>query len=406
MMGVSRGVGARRQARTLEKLHSVECARRMARLRLPRAVFDYIDGGADDEVTMARNAAAFSQVTFRPRSALGTMEPRMDVEVLGARLAFPVVLAPCGLVELVHRDGAIGSTRAAMAEGTRAVLSTVAGIEMEQVRARAGVPFWFQVYAKGGPGATDALCDRASTAGVEVLVVTVDTATYGNRQRDARHGIAPPRRLDRHNVGRLGAQVLLHPGWGVPLAPRAVRLLGGTRTDRAVSGSSGQEAVAWPLTWSEIERLRSRWQGRLVVKGLLGADDARRAVDAGADGIVVSNHGGRQLDCVASSLGALPEVVEAVGGEADVLVDGGIRRGSHVVAALALGARAVLIGRPYLYGLAVGGERGVERVLQLLKAEMRRTLILLGCPSVDQLGPGWLADDRLPLGGTPIPGSV
>ncbi|MGH3631001.1 MAG: alpha-hydroxy acid oxidase [Sciscionella sp.] len=401
-----RRVAERLQERTVDKLHSVECARRIARHRLPKAVFDYIDGGADDEVTMGRNAAAFSGVTFRPRMALGSMEPELGVEVLGTRLDLPVLLAPCGFVELIHRDGAVGATRAAVAEGTCSVLSTVAGIGMEEVREKSGVPFWFQLYGKGGHGATDALCDRASATGVEVLVVTVDTPTYGNRQRDVRHGIAPPRRLDRHNVGRLGVQVTLHPSWGLPLMLRAVRLLGGTGRNRTVSGSSGEQVVASPIAWSDIERLRQRWQGRLVVKGLLGAGDARRAVDAGADGVIVSNHGGRQLDCVPSSLCVLPEVVDAVGAEAEVLVDGGIRRGSHVVAALALGARAVLIGRPYLYGLAVGGERGVECVLQLLKAEMRRTLVLLGCPSVDELGPGWLGDLQVPCGEWPVLGAI
>lgn len=380
---------ARADARVAQRLHSVADARRAARKRLPAVVFDYVDGAADDEVTMRRNEAAFGAVELRPRMATGRTEPQLGTTVLGKALDLPVLLAPCGLVRLLHPDGPAGAARAAASRGTVSVLSTVAGSPVEEVAAESGVPLWFQLYSAGGLPEADALMDRAAAAGVEVLVVTVDTPTLGNRERDVRHGMAPPLRVDAHNAVPLGAQVLARPRWAVQLAATGLRL------SRRGAGPPGHgsgmiSSVASPFSWQDVAHLGERWQGPLVVKGILSGDDARRAVDAGARAVVVSNHGGRQLDGAPATLHALEAVVPAVGADAEVLVDGGIRRGSHVVASLALGARAVMIGRPYLYALAAAGERGVERVLDILGAEMRRTMVLMGCTSVAQLGPEWL----------------
>ncbi len=380
---------ARADARSAQRLHSVRDARRTARRKLPAVVFDYVDGAADDEVTMRRNEDAFGSVAFRPRMASGLVEPRLGVTVLGKEIDFPVLLAPCGLVRLLHADGPAGVARAAASRGTVSVLSTVAGSPVEAVASESKAPLWFQLYSAAGLREADSLCDRAAAAGVDVLMVTVDTPTLGNRERDVRHGVAPPLRVDAHNAVPLGVQVLARPRWAAQLASTGLRL-SSRGAGPAGHGSGLLSSVASPFSWDDVAHLRSRWEGRLVVKGVLSGADARQAVGAGADAVVVSNHGGRQLDGAPATLQALPGVVAAVGGDAEVLIDGGIRRGSHVVAALALGARAVLIGRPYLFGLASAGELGVERVLDILRAEMRRTMVLMGCPSVDQLGLDWL----------------
>ena len=394
-MTQGRDLFARFDARTAERLHNVGDARAVARRRLPPVVFDYIDGAADDEITMRRNVGAFADIEFRTKMASGETDPVLGTQVLGTPIDLPVILAPCGLVRLMHADGAAGAARAAAARGTLSVLSTVAGSSVEEVVADAGVTPWFQLYAAGGRPEAEQLCGRAAAAGVEVLVITVDTPTLGNRERDVRHGVAPPLRIDPRNAAPLGAQVLLRPRWALQLAATGIRLAG-RGTGHRGHGSGLLQSVASPFSWDDIAHLRRRWAGRVVVKGVLSADDGRRAVDAGADAVVVSNHGGRQLDGAPATLRVLPEMVDAVGDDIEVYLDGGVRRGSHVVAALALGARAVLIGRPYLYALAAAGEPGVMRILDVLRAEMRRTMTLLGCPSVAELGPSWVrSDDQL-----------
>jgi isopentenyl diphosphate isomerase/L-lactate dehydrogenase-like FMN-dependent dehydrogenase len=380
---------SRADVRAAQRLHSVRDARRVARRKLPAVLFDYVDGAADDEVTMRRNEDAFAAVAFRPKMASGDTQPRLGVTVLGKTLDFPVLLGPCGLVRLLHPDGPAGVARAAASKGTVSVLSTVAGSPVEEVAEESRAPVWFQLYSAGGLAEADALSDRAAAAGVEALMITVDTPTLGNRERDVRHGVAPPLRLDAHNAVPLGVQALARPRWAAQLAATGIKL-SRRGADPSEHGGGLLSSVASPFSWDDVEHLRRRWDGPFLVKGVLSATDARRAVDAGADAVVVSNHGGRQLDGAPATLRVRPEVVAAVGGDAEVLIDGGIRRGSHVVAALALGARAVLVGRPYLFGLAAAGERGVERILDILRTEMRRTMVLMGCSSVDQLGPDWL----------------
>ena len=384
---------ARADDRVAQAMHSVADARRAARRRLPRVVFDYVDGAADDELAMRRNEDAFRSIVFRTQMASGNTDPKLGVTVLGKALDFPVLLAPCGLVRLLHPDGAAGVARAATSRGTVSVLSAVAGSPVEEVAEQSKVPVWFQLYAAGGLREADAVCERAAGAGVEVLVVTVDTPTLGNRERDIRNGVAPPLRVDTHNAVPLGFQVLARPRWAAQLAATGLRL---TRRGAGLPGHGGGllSSVASPFSWDDVVHLRRRWNGPFVVKGILTGEDARRAVASGADAVIVSNHGGRQLDGAPATLDALPGVVGAVGDDAQVLVDGGVRRGSHVVAALALGARAVLVGRPYLFALAAAGEGGVERILDILRAEMRRTMVLMGCPSAEALCPDWLEPGR------------
>jgi L-lactate dehydrogenase (cytochrome) len=369
----------------------------MAARILPRVVFDYIDGGSDDEVTMRANEGAFNEVVFRPRMALDVGSPSLATTVLGQPLSMPLMLAPCGLVRLMHPDAGAGVARAAAARGTLSVLSTVAGSPLSEVAAAAPGTVWFQLYAVGGQSDAQGHLDRAKRAGIEVLVVTVDTPALGNRERDRGHGVSPPLRIDARSAAHLGPQVLAKPIWTWRMTRDGVSLL--RRDAKAAPPDTGDPGkgfdmlsmVASPFLWSDIEWIRQQWEGKLVVKGLLTGDDARRAAEVGSDAVIISNHGGRQLDGAPATLKVLPEIVEAVGSRTEVLFDGGIRRGSHVVKALALGARGVFIGRPYLYGLAAAGQAGVEHVLGLLRTEMIRTMVLLGCPSVDDLSPEWVA---------------
>ncbi len=399
----------------LERVTNVADARMVAKRTIPGVLFDYIDGAADDETTMRANTAAFDEVMFRPRVGLEVREPDLTTTVLGAKVSMPLLLAPTGLAEAMHRDGAAGAARAAASRGTLCVLSTVAGSPIEQVAPAAPGSVWFQLYAGGSRPEADKLLERAEAAGVSVLVVTMDTPTLGNRERDRRHGVTPPLRLDAHNALHLGPQVLARPLWTYRMARHGVSTLRSAQgapllssARYAVAGQwqklsssrlpGGQRArgigmlrmVSSPFTWADIEYLKARWAGKLVVKGLLRGDDARISVDLGADAVVISNHGGRQHDGAPATLSVLPEVVDAVGDSAEVMLDGGVRRGTHVLKAVALGARAVFIGRPFLYGLAAAGQLGVEHVLDIFQSEITRDMILLGCQDLAELGPAWL----------------
>lgn len=395
---------------TAARIHNVADARRLARRTLPRAVFDYIDGGAEDEVTMEENERAFREIAFRPRMAVKVGRPRLDTTVLGTPVELPVLLAPCGLVQLMHPDGALGAARAAKRAGTVSVLSAVAGTPLETLASEPG-PRWFQLYAAERDTA-EQLMDRAAAAGFEDLVVTVDTPTLGNRERDVRNGVAESPRIDARSALRLGPQMLAHPGWSLRMFRSGMRLFArapgspvttsrtvarsadgpGTRPVGAASAAGAVVMLASPFTWDDIAWIRSRWSGPLLVKGVLSGDDAVLASEAGADAVVVSNHGGRQLESAPATMRVLPEVVAAVGDRLEVLVDGGVRRGGDVIKALAIGARAVLVGRPYLYALAAAGEAGVERMLDIFSSEMSRTLSLLGCPAISDLDRSWLQE--------------
>ena len=367
----------------------VEDLRRVAQRRVPRVVFDYLDGGADGEVTLRENCRAFEQITFRPRHAVAVPACDLRTHVLGLDLALPFLLAPVGYSRVMHRDGECGAARAAGKAGTGYILSTLSGHRLEEVKAASTGPVCYQLYLLGGRDAAKDAVGRARAADCAALVVTIDTAVAGLRERDVRNGMVELLGGSLFSKLPYISQVLTRPRWlldflldgGVP--PMANVILADGKPLPLIDVGAALAAAA--VTWEDLRWLRQAWPGPIVVKGVLTAEDARRAVDEGAAAVVVSNHGGRQLDCVAPTLRALPEVVAAVGHQTEVLMDGGIRRGSDIVKAICLGARAVLVGRGYAYGLAAAGEAGVTRAIQILTADLERTLRLLGCASIREL---------------------
>jgi isopentenyl diphosphate isomerase/L-lactate dehydrogenase-like FMN-dependent dehydrogenase len=368
---------------------SIEDFRFLAERRVPRAVFDYLDGGAEAEVTLRENCRSFQEVTFRPRHALAIPHCDLNTRVLGFDLSSPALLAPVGYSRLMHPDGEIAAARAAGKAGTAYILSTISGHRLEDVKAASPGPVFYQLYLLGGRGAAEAAIERARQAGFSALFVTIDTPVSGMRERDIRNGIKEL--ISGGVIQKIPflAQVLSRPGWllsflldgGLPSLPNVVIPGEGPMPLVDVNAALASSTV----TWQDLRWIRELWRGPVVIKGVLTGDDARRAIDEGAAAVVVSNHGGRQLDCVPASLRVLPEVVAAVNGRIEVLMDGGIRRGSDIVKALCLGARAVLCGRAYAYGLAAAGEAGVTRALEILRVDLERTLRLLGCPSVATL---------------------
>jgi L-lactate dehydrogenase (cytochrome) len=379
------------------RIHNYESARAAARRALPRVLFDFVDGGADDELTLAENQAAFARIRLRPRQAMATLTPELTTRVLGAELSMPVALAPCGGSRLLWPDGERALVRAAGACQTAATLSTASGTSIEDVAAAAVGPCWFQLYYPGSRHVAAEIVGRAEAAGFGALFVTVDMPVRGNQERVRSAERVVPPRPTLANALRLWPQLCARPRW------TARYVLDGMTSGVVPKGTSiepttfpgGRSSTRPPVTWGDLEWLRSRWSGPFVVKGLLTAEDARRAIDCGADALVVSNHGGRQLDGAPATIAVLPEIRSAVGRRAQVLLDGGIRRGTDVVKALALGADAVLIGRAYLYGLATAGQAGVVRVLELLRGELGRTLTLLGRSSVAELDPSCVSGQLL-----------
>ena len=368
---------------------SIADFRALASRRLPRVVFDYLDGGAEGEITLRENCRAFEEVTFRPRHAVGAPDCDFRTRILGLDLSMPVLLAPVGYSRLLHAEGEVAAARAAGRAGTAYILSTISGHPLEKVKAASSGPVLYQLYLLGGREAAEASIARAQKAGFSALVVTIDTAVAGMRERDYRNG------MKQLLGGNLFAKIpyvpqfLARPAWlanfllsgGMPGLPNVVIPGSGPMPLLDVTAALADAAVVW----DDLRWIRTAWSGPIVIKGVLTGDDARRAVDAGASAVVVSNHGGRQLDGVPPSLRALPEVVEAINGQAEVLMDGGIRRGGDVIKALCLGARAVLVGRAYAYALGAAGEAGVTRAMEILRADMDRTMKLLGCPSLRDL---------------------
>ena len=379
---------------------NIEDLRRAAKRRLPRVVFDYIDGGAEDEWTLRANCRAFETVTLRPRCAVATPVCDLRTTVLGTSLSIPVILAPVGSCRLMYPRGEEAAARAAGEAGIICTLSTLSGCRLEDVAVASGGPVWYQLYLVGGRDCALAAIERARQ-GFSALVVTIDTPVAGFRERDIRNGVK------ELLSGKFGAmlpfvmQLLIRPRWlaaflmdgGLMKFENVVISGKGPMPYVDVTAALEQSVV----TWDDLKWIRQAWNGPIVIKGIHTGEDARRAVDIGADALVVSNHGGRQLDRVPPSLQVLPEVVAAVGDRIEVLLDGGIRRGSDIVKALCLGARAVMIGRAYAYGLGAAGSAGVERIIDILRADMIRTLKLLGCPSIAALDqsfidvpPDWL----------------
>lgn len=373
----------------LSRAVNIEDLRNLARRRLPNVVFDYLDGGAEDEITLRANTQVFGELMFRPRHAVSFAQCDLRTRVLGRDLSLPFLLAPVGYSRLMHPVGEIGAARAAGAAGTAYVLSTVSAHSLEQVQAASAGPVWYQLYLLGGREAAEGTLERARAAGYSALAVTIDTAVAGMRERDVRNGMREL--LGRNVLAKLPyvGQFLTHPRWlggfiadgGVPAMPNVIVPGMGPMPMTDVGAALARSVVKW----EDFRWIREAWGGPIVVKSVLTGDDARRAIDHGADAVVVSNHGGRQLDCVSATLKVLPEIVKAVNGQVEVLLDGGVRRGSDIVKALCLGARACLVGRAYAYGLGAAGEAGVTRAIEILRSDLERTLRLLGCPSVSQL---------------------
>jgi isopentenyl diphosphate isomerase/L-lactate dehydrogenase-like FMN-dependent dehydrogenase len=382
-------VSATSRALASSRVVNVSDFRPLARKRLPKAVFDYLDGGADGELTLRENCRAFEDILFRPRCAVSSADCALKTQILGFELSFPAMLAPVGYSRLMHPEGEVAAARAAGKAGTAYILSTISGHPLEKVKAASNGPVFYQLYVLGGRGAAEAAIERARVAGFSALVVTIDTPVAGLRERDLRNGVKELLGTNPFAMIPFLPDVLARPGW-------LLRFLRDGRVPKlenvVVPGKAPMEMVdvgaalaAAAVTWPDLRWIREQWQGPIVVKGVLTGEDAKRAVDEGAAAVSVSNHGGRQLDGVRPSIRALPEVVAAVHGQAEVWMDGGVRRGSDIVKALCLGARAVLCGRAYAYALAAAGEAGVSRALELLRADVERTVRLLGCPSVSAL---------------------
>jgi isopentenyl diphosphate isomerase/L-lactate dehydrogenase-like FMN-dependent dehydrogenase len=380
-----------RAARTVAspRVVCIEDFRPIARQRVPKSVFDYLDGGAEGEVTLRENCRVFNDVTFRPRHGVAVSQCNLGTRVLGVDLSLPFLLAPVGYSRLMHPGGEVAAARAAGKAGTGYILSTISGHKLEDVKAGSKGPVFYQLYLMGGRGAAEAVIERARVAGFNALVVTIDTPVSGIRERDYRNGMK-----ELISGGPLAKipflpQILSRSGWlvsylldgGLPGLPNVVIPGKGPMPLVDINAALAESTP----TWADLRWIRELWKGPIVIKGVLTADDARRAVDEGVAAISVSNHGGRQLDGLPASLRALPEVVEAVQGRIEVLMDGGIRRGTDIVKAICMGARAVLCGRAYAYGLAAAGEAGVDRAIEILRTDLERTLRLLGCPSVANL---------------------
>jgi len=380
----------------ISKAVSIEDLRELAALRVPKVVFNYIDGGAEGEWTLRENRRAFDEVTFRPQQAVAVPACDLRTRVLGVELSMPLLLAPVGYLRVMHPEGEIGAARAAGRAGVGTILSTVSGYRLEDVKAASSGQVWYQFYLTGGRAAEESAMRRPMDVGYTVLVITIDSTVIGYREREARDGMEQLLRGSAWSKIPFLPDIFSHPRWlarflldgGLPSMPNIVTEKGVLRV-RDAHTAMKREA----FTWKDMQWIRALWKGPIVIKGVLSAEEAKRSLDYGAAAVVVSNHGGRQLDCVPASLHVLPEVVAAVEGRTEVLIDSGIRRGSDIVKALCLGARAVLCGRAYAYGLAADGEAGVARAIDLIRSDLERCLKLLGCPSVSALSESYV---RLP----------
>ncbi len=367
---------------------STEDFRRLAERRLPRFLFDYVDGGAYQEVTLRQNVEDFQRVRLKQRVLIDASAVDTTTKVLGEDLSMPLALSPIGLGGMTARRGETQAKRAADAMGVRFCLSTVGICSLEEVASVSQTPFWFQLYMLRDRGPVKELLQRAKNVGVSTLVFTVDLAVVGARYRDVRNGMTGAGGA----WGRLrsGAiSYMLHPGWALDVGVNGKPHVFGNLAEYVPDATNPNGFRAWidsqidpSVTWKDIEWLRSIWDGKLVIKGVLSSEDALAAAECGADGIIVSNHGGRQLDGVASSMAVVPRIVDAGVARTEVIVDGGVRSGQDVLKARALGATAAMIGRPWVYALAATGESGVRQLLSTLKGEMKVTMTLTGAPSM------------------------
>jgi L-lactate dehydrogenase (cytochrome) len=368
---------------------NIQDLRELAKRRIPRAIFDYADGGSYDERTIRRNAADLDAMTFRQRVMVDVSKISLATTFLGSPVSMPLGIGPTGLAGLFHADGEILGARAAATCGIPFCLSTMSICSIEDVRAATKQPFWFQQYLMKDRGFNQELIDRAAAAQCSALMLTLDLQVIGERRRDPRNGLTIPPRLTLRNAW----DVATKPTWALNVLFGKRRTFGNLAG--RIGGSSGINTLAeWIATqfdasanWRDVEWVRSRWPGKLILKGVLDAEDARLGVAAGADAIVVSNHGGRQLDGASSSISVLSEIVDAVAERCEVMFDGGVRSGQDIAKALALGARGALIGKSFLYALSAAGEAGVTKAIEIMRNELRVTLALTGTSTIDAVGP-------------------
>ena len=371
----------------LAQCHNFHDFRQLARHRLPGPIFNYIDGGADDETTLRRNSASFEHCDLLPNVLRGVQQVDLSVTVMGQKLAQPFYCSPTALQRLFHHDGERAVAAAAAKYGTMFGVSSLGTVSLEELRKAYDTPQVYQFYFHRDRGLNRAMMQRAKEAGVEVMMLTVDSITGGNRERDLRTGFSIPFRLTLAGMLQFaikpnwGIQYLTHEKFKLPQLDEHVDMSGGAMS----IGRYFTEMLDPAMNWDDVAEMVRTWNGPFCLKGIMSVEDARRAVDIGCAGIVLSNHGGRQLDGSRSAFDQLAEIVDAVGDRIDVMMDGGIQRGTHILKALSLGAKAVGLGRYYLYPLAAAGQPGVERALGQLRAELERGMKLMGCTSISQL---------------------
>jgi L-lactate dehydrogenase (cytochrome) len=375
--------GAPYGARALARCYSISDLRRLARRRLPAAALGYLEGGGEDEWTMHRNREAFGQVELVPRVLRAVSQPATATTVLGTPMPLPFALSPIGAPRMFHHEGELAVARAARSAGLPYGISTLATQPLEAIADEAqGSPLWFQLYLWGDRSAARKLVAQARAAGYRALLLTVDTSVRSNRERELRHGIVLPNpELTLRTVVN-GAR---HPAWGWHFLSSPALAFPNLSTSGLTSRQRLAEMFDGTVGWPDLDWIRQEWDGPIALKGVLSQDDARRAADEGVDAVIVSNHGGRQQDHVPAALEVLPGIADAVGDRVEVLFDSGIRRGSDIVTALALGARAVLVGRAHLYGLAAAGEAGVRHAIDILAGEVRTTMALCGAATLADL---------------------
>ena len=373
-----------------QRCNTIEDLRVMAKRTVPQPIFEYVDGAAWDEVTARRNRTGFERFELLPRMLVDAANVEMSTTALGREIALPIIGAPTGMTGLNHPDGEGAIARAAHSVGTIYTQSALSSLSVEEVSAVAAGPKWFQLYVMNDRGVARDMLARASAAGYEALVLTVDVQVAGVRERDVRNRFSVPPRLTL----RAAAQGVVRPRWSRNFITRPRLTTGNMASPRQAAGEGVLAHAAYvnrqfdpSVTWDDIEAFREQWDGPVLLKGILRPDDAVRAVEHGIDGIIVSNHGGRQLDHAISTIEALPAIAEVVAGRSEIYLDSGIRRGTDILTALALGARAVLIGRPLVYGLGAAGEAGARRAFELLRGELATALALAGYPRIAELGP-------------------
>jgi len=376
-----------RQAMRLRECHNFHDFRLLAKKRLPGPIFNYIDGAADDEVTLRRNTSSFESCDLVPNVLRGVSEIDMSVTVMGQKLATPFYCSPTALQRLFHHQGENAVAAAASSLGTMFGVSSLGTVSLEEIRKKHEGPQVYQFYFHKDRGLNRAMMERAKEAGVNVMMLTVDSITGGNRERDLRTGFSIPFKLNLTGL----TQFAIKPAWALnyvthekfrlPQLDEHVDMSGGAMS----IGKYFTEMLDPSMSWNDVAEMVKHWNGQFCLKGIMSVEDAKRAVDIGCTGIVLSNHGGRQLDGSRSAFDQLAEIVDAVGHRIDVMMDGGVQRGTHVLKALSLGAKAVGLGRFYLYPLAAAGQAGVERALRHLRTEVERDMKLMGCTSVSQL---------------------